>query len=360
MKTMDTRLSAFLRTAILETPPPSEIFENMTEDDWHTLYQLAAHGGVAAAAYDGILRLPSPLMPPRKLRLAWAATVEQIEQKYVHARNVAADLAGRFGEHGIRMLVMKGLSLSQYYPAPSRREFGDIDIYLFGEKEQGDKLLRLWGAKENRSSEKHSSFVWQGLLIENHACFLTMDGSALNRDLNDRLKKTVETDHEFSQAGQPLFPSVDFTVLFFMAHAVNHYVSGHLVWRYFCDWAMILRRLDGKWNMQAYEEALGHAGFRSFADALTALTVNEWDLPSGITPAFERQPELEAQLRKERLLLKTPIDKDMPVLRLVIFKYRRFMANRWKYRLIDGNFRWKIMQSVRYHLRYPQSILWRK
>ncbi|GHT09974.1 hypothetical protein FACS189426_09470 [Bacteroidia bacterium] len=340
--------------------PPCEIFENMTEDDWRTLYQLAVHGGVVAVAYDGILRLPSSWMPPRKLRLAWAATVEHIEQKYAHVWGVAADLAGRFGEHGIRMLAMKGLGLSQYYPTPSHREFGDIDIYLFGEKEQGDKLLKLWGAKKNPSSDKHSSFVWQGLMIENHACFLAMNGSALNRDLNDRLKKTVEADHGFSRAGQPLFPSVDFTVLFFMAHAVNHFVSGHLVWRYFCDWAMILRRLDGKWDMQGYEEALGHAGFRSFADALTALTANEWDLPSGITPAFERQPVLETQLRNERLLLKTPIDKDMPVLRLVIFKYRRFMARRWKYRLIGGSFRWRIMQSVRYHLRYPQSILWRR
>ncbi|GAB6010199.1 nucleotidyltransferase family protein [Dysgonomonas reticulitermitis] len=360
MNNIDTSLLALLRAAAMGSSPPCEIFDNMTEDDWRTLYQLAVDGGVVAVAYDGMLRLPSSWMPPRKLRLAWAATVEHIEQKYAHAWSVATDLAGRFGEHGIRMLVMKGLGLSQYYPIPSRREFGDIDIYLFGEKEQGDKLFKLWGAKKNLSSDKHSSFTWQGLLIENHDGFMDMDGSALNRDLNVRLKKIVETDHGFTQAGQPLFPSVDFTTLFFMAHAVQHYVTDHIVWRYFCDWAMILRGLDGKWDMQAYEEALGHAGFRSFADAVTAVTVNEWGLPPGITPSFERQPELEARLRKERLLPKTLPGKDMPVLRLIIFKYRRLMARRWKYKLIYGNFRRMIIRSALYHLRYPQSILWKK
>jgi hypothetical protein len=360
MNKTDTSLLALLQAATPDSPLPCEIFADMTEDDWQALYQLAVHGGVVATAYDGLLRLPPLSMPPRKLRFAWAATVEHIGQKYAHTRSVATDLAGRFGEHGIRMLVMKGLGLSQYYPIPSHREFGDIDIYLFGEKEQGDKLLKSWGAKENPSSDKHSSFTWQGVLVENHGSFLNPDGSALNRDLNARLKKIVETNHQSSPAGLPLFPPVDFITLFFMAHAAQHFGTDHLVWRYFCDWAMILRRLGGKWDMQAYAEALGHAGFRSFADAVTAITADEWGLSPEITPSFERQPVLEAQLRKDRLLPKALPRKDMPVLQLIIFKYRRFMARRWKYELIYGNFRRVIIQSVFYHLRNPQSIICRR
>lgn len=360
MKKMDVNLSALLRAATLDSSPPHKLFENMTEDDWLTLYQLAVHGGVVAIVYDGLLKLPPLSMPSRKLLLAWAATVEHIEQKYAHTRSVAEDLAKRFGEYGIRMLVMKGLGLTQYYPIPSHREFGDIDIYLFGEKEQGDKLLKSWGAKEDRSNNKHSSFIWQGVLIENHSSFLNLDGSTLNQNLNTKLKKIVETDHKFSSAGQLLFPSVDFVTLFFMAHAARHFATGHLVWRYFCDWAMILHHFNGRWDMQTYVEDLGHAGFRSFADAMTAVVANEWGLSPEIVPPFEQRPELEEQLRRERLLFEISPNKGLSVFQLIVFKYHRFMVRRRKYKLIYGNSRRIIIQSVLFHLRRPQSILWKK
>lgn len=56
-------------------------------------------------------------------------------------------MAAVFAENGIRLLLLKGLGLSRNYPVPAHRECGDIDIYLFGASDEGDRLLLQMGAQ---------------------------------------------------------------------------------------------------------------------------------------------------------------------------------------------------------------------
>lgn len=96
---------------------------------------------------DGMERLPEELRPPRDIRLRWALTAEEQEKRYRRQQKKAAKMAAAFAENGIRMLVLKGLGLSRDYPVPAHRECGDIDIYLFGASDEGDRLLLQMGAQ---------------------------------------------------------------------------------------------------------------------------------------------------------------------------------------------------------------------
>ena len=140
---IELHLYALLRSTLFETS--NEVFVGRYKESvaWPTIYQLAAEQGVLALAWDGLQSLieqgaqdPSAKgltaeqLPDRKLKLQWAFSVEQIEKRYRKQEARARELAAGFEEQGIRVHVLKGLSISDYYPRPEHRECGDLDCFL--------------------------------------------------------------------------------------------------------------------------------------------------------------------------------------------------------------------------------------
>ena len=152
--------------------------------EWDDIFRMAADQGVCAVIGDGMERLPEELRPPRELRLRWALTAERQEKRYRHQQEKAAKMAAAFAENGIRLLLLKGLGLSRDYPVPAHRECGDIDIYLFGASDEGDRLLLQMGAQPYFDVPKHSSHTWDGILIENHRTILNVRRNRNERELN--------------------------------------------------------------------------------------------------------------------------------------------------------------------------------
>lgn len=107
---------------------------------WNELYRLASLQGILAIVWDGLQKLPPELQPPRELRLRWAYNVEQIERRYENQRRAASRLAELFAAEGIRTVVLKGLAVGALYPVPAHRPCGDLDCFLCGDYERGNRL----------------------------------------------------------------------------------------------------------------------------------------------------------------------------------------------------------------------------
>ena len=146
----------------------------VTPGSWERIYRMAADHGLSAVVWDGICRLPAAQQPPRETRIRWALSAEKLEERYRHQQQTASKLAARFSEEGLRMLLLKGLGLSRDYPLPEHRECGDIDIYLYGQSDKGDRVLHEIGAHLYFDVPKHSEYVWDGVLIENHRTILNV------------------------------------------------------------------------------------------------------------------------------------------------------------------------------------------
>lgn len=84
-----------------------------------------------ALAWDGIQTLPACLQPPKALKLNWAMAVENYEKRYRRYCHTIAELSAFYKIHGITTVQLKGVGLSTYYPIPSHREGGDIDIFTY-------------------------------------------------------------------------------------------------------------------------------------------------------------------------------------------------------------------------------------
>ena len=109
--------------------------------DWPALLAMAWRQGVSALVLDGLERLAENQRPPKPLLLQWIGRVAMMEQLYAKHEQCIASLADFYACHGIRMLLLKGVGCSWCWPRPQHRPVGDVDVYLFGQKEEADQLV---------------------------------------------------------------------------------------------------------------------------------------------------------------------------------------------------------------------------
>ncbi len=353
-------LLALLKLALWNTLPDKALLDKADEAIWKKVFQFSVDQGVIAVAFDGIMLLPAELQPPRSIKLPWAINVESLERRYDRQLAVANELSGIFSKNNIKMLLFKGVGLSEYYPVPKHREFGDIDIYLFEKHEEGNQLLVQYGARKDENNlfklDKHSTLHYKGFSVENHKHFLFDEFPQLKM-LEDRLLQTLEST--VSPIGKILFPPPDFNVLFLMCHTLGHFIQTPLTLRSFCDWSLFLKASQGKIDFAVYRQLMADSGLLTLADAFTALTIKYIGLDPELTPSLESNPIIENKMMRELLnplsFLKT---EKMSALKVISYKTKALKARRWKYELFYPKHFWKsVLKSIIFHIQHPQVIM---
>ena len=242
-------LFALLRAGVRSGDTPD--IGGLTDDRWRELYTAASSQGVSALVWDGIRRLPPESQPSRELRLRWAYNVERIERRYGQQRRRAAELAAAYAEAGIRTVVLKGLAVSRLYPVPEHRPCGDLDCFLCGDYERGNRVAEQVGAEVKRDFYKHSHIVFRGLTVENHRFCTAVRGSRRAKRFERHLQRLLaEGPLSCIPETALLVPPPDFNALFLVKHALSHFLTEGISLRHLCDWAVFIDRrrrgrLDG-------------------------------------------------------------------------------------------------------------------
>jgi len=354
-------LFALLKLALWNKVPDQALFENSDEALWNNVYHLSSIHGLGAIALDGIRLLPKELQPPRSVKLRWMIHVNSTESKYEQTLTVANEIAGLLAENNIQILIFKGLGLAQFYPVPAHRSFGDIDCYLFGKQEEGDRILVKAGAVEDHNTEKHNALLYKGILIENHRYFLTEDNRYYNLPvLEDQLMKTIANGNFLNNplVNKALFPPPGFDILFILCHTYGHYIMDGLFLRHLCDWAVFLKANKGKIDFEAYRQIIARSNLTKFSDAFTALTVKYLDLEPELAPPYGSDPEYENRILQESF---DPSIRDnfnrLSFLQIVKLKINRLKSRKWKYEEATGmNYYKAIIHSIYFHIVHPKSI----
>lgn len=206
-------LFELLSSAIVDRPPCISAFCDI---DWDELRKLAALHGILAVVWDAICRLPQEQQPNKFQKISWELSAQEIWGRYAHQKNVLKEMVVTCDLNNIRLLLLKGIGISELYPQPHSRPSGDLDIYLFEDYEKGNCLF---ASAEYAETNLHIGFDVKGVHVENHKTFLTRDTTNANR-INRYLLKTLDSIYCMPDGYYVLAPVQN--LVYLMMHTFAH------------------------------------------------------------------------------------------------------------------------------------------
>lgn len=359
----ESMLFALLRMALWGSPADHSLFAAADEADWESCMCLAVRQGVQTVAFDGMVALPLGLQPPRLLKLTWATNTAAIEQRHARYLHTASRLVQFYEAHGIRVMLMKGLGLAEDYPIPAHRESGDLDIWLFGQYAEGNRLMTQQDICVDLHSPKHACFFFGGVPVENHRTFLNVTQYQIDRNLEKVLHRSLAEGRcsslSLPEEASVLLPPPLFSAVFLARHLCVHFVSG-IVLRHLCDWARFLSVHRGEFDTEEWTAAFREVGLLPVVQAFTRLAVEYLGLSREDVSFLPLQPSAwEEPLLDDILHPSFPLLPEQRTLcSVVAFKWRRLLATRWKYTLVHREaFGRKLAASVLRNVLHPYHIM---
>lgn len=176
--------------------------------------------------------------------------------------------------------VLKGTSVSCFYPHPELRTPGDIDI-LTGEKgiEQAREYLTAAGFAFDHETEMHQAFYGLGALVEIHRTASVFPELPKGEYAAAFMGGALEHLHE-EKLGDIAFPCLNFPyqMISLLAHIERHMRSAGIGLRQICDWTV---------TIHAHREDLGEeelslleqCGLLHFAKIVTGMCEKYLGLP---------------------------------------------------------------------------------
>ncbi|MFR9263941.1 MAG: nucleotidyltransferase family protein [Bacteroides cellulosilyticus] len=233
-----------VRSGLWNTPVDPTPFSSMNSADWEEIYQLARTQALLAITFDGVLSLPAELRPPRPLYLQWAAKVVQIEQSNLRLNEELPEVFMPYREAGLHPILLKGQGIATHYINPLHRQCGDIDVYIGkeGQPIANNILLRHGAEAEGEASDKHASYSFHGVHIENHRIILRINNPAGNRYFQRLIQEWYPQHAETREIHEyPVsLPPVTFNALYIFMHAFVHFLNSGIGLRQVCDWTRLL------------------------------------------------------------------------------------------------------------------------
>lgn len=345
----------------LQTQRSAEMPMVVSDKQWQKIYDLSFQQGTGALIWDALQLLHAEENLPLPLRMQWAYNVEQIEHCYLKQEKVLTEITNFYASHTIPLMLLKGYGLSLYYPRPEHRPCGDIDIWLFGRQKEADELLyRKRGIRIDEDKHHHTVFLFDGVLVENHYDFLNIHAHASNRDIEQLLRKYAEISGETIQLGTVsiYLPSPRFNALFLLRHAAAHFAAEAIGVRHVVDWAMFIQHNANAIDWPELYAIACRMNMHRFLDCMNAISIDNLGLDAALIPSFKRDIKLEERVLDD--ILHSEFSEKFPdkgFLRIIRFKFRRWMANRWKHRIVyrEGVAE-AFLRQVYSHLLKPKSI----
>lgn len=338
----------------------NESFNRMSADDWGGVHELALRQGVSAIVFDAVTE--AGIAIPRPIKMRFISAVANIENEYAAKLKTAARLAEIYRQNGIRMMILKGLGLSQLYPRPNHRPCCDIDIYLFGKQHEADEILRKkYNIQIDEDKHHHTVFYIGKTMIENHYDFMESHSRRSKSELERRLKSIAETESpiKIEIGGQDAYiPSPNLNALFLTLHSGAHFAAGNISIRHLIDWALFIDRFGEEVEWEKVYALADEFGFRRYIDCLNTMCFNYLGLAKKpfITCSQEKDT-VEKSWADTLKYGKESIPDNF--IKGWIYRIDRRFANAWKQRMVyrDGMLS-SFLLSAATHVIKPKY--WRK
>lgn len=342
MTMMEIDLAYSLLKSALDGTVPE--MEPMEVRQWWSLFRVLQQNHVTALASEALARMEQK--PPREVYIPWLSERQKAENWYRHQCSVQEEILNLMKRNGYETLVLKGTHLAQYYPHPELREFGDLDLYFYDMHDEADELAeRRLHVTVSNEAHHHSKYNYRGVTVESHYDFINSHTPRSNRRYEAKLKE--------------LSPSPTFEVLFLLRHMAGHFFASRLTLRDVVDWHLLTAAVKEKVDWKLVAHIVEKSGMAKFTAVLNDIASRRLGsavpLESQCDRMLANRVEHEIVYGNEVLIG----DNEYDGLGRLVWKIRRYRANRWKQPLVyshDSRLG-LFFSSLASHAMKPHSIM---
>jgi len=322
--------------------------------DWASVINLAAEQGVLGLCFQALELLPADQRPDMDNLMDWLGQTEFAKTVYEEHRKAIVELSKLFASHGLRMMVLKGIGLSLNYPVHELRPCGDIDIFLFKEVSNGcndsevscsvlgDEIIEHVGIEVNKGGYHHSTFIYNGITVENHRTLMDQDNhksnvrmEAIFQDMLKDPQPRVEVD-----GAKVYYPSATLNAVYLLRHAGEHFATNEITMRHVLDLGFFFQKHAEEIDWTKALESIEAEGMKPFYDVMATICTLRLVFNGSGFKRFQEVPELADKVLADIFAEKDTLPMDargihgMDKIKYGIQKSKRFLKNRWKYKMV--------------------------
>lgn len=322
-------------------------FDFTNDIKWTEVFTLAEKHGVLPLAFDGLERLikenvGSNNLISKEYKLHLLGYVLNLEKLYERQKNVLCNLAHFYNKHNIRTLVLKGYGISLYYPIPSHRTCGDIDVYLYGDIDKSDGILEKAGVKIYRDNSHHSIFKIDGMMIENHRSLFDVEIHKSNLRFEKIFQELLQQPQDYIEiGGQTLFrPCATLNAIHLIRHTGGDFVFGKIMLRQIVDICVFFSSRP-KIEWQYVLHVLKNEGMMPFYNAIATICVEYFNITPDCFVGYTSNVDIANKVLNEifsdtHIIVENPPSIKAPKA-FVSYCYNKsilLLRNKWKYKIV--------------------------
>lgn len=238
-----------------------ELVSTISLEEWDEIAEIAAKQCVMGLLYSAIELLPKGQRPPNNILLAIHERVEEIEERNRYMNKLTYAASKRFEVDGFPNCVLKGQGIATLYPNPLRRESGDIDIWVKGERKEIVEYVQKIGNGEKPNYHHIGFSLKDGTPVEAHFT----PSLSFNPIINLRLQRWFKEQQDsqlntyMDLVGTPKtipVPTLEFNAVFILHHLFKHLAYEGIVLRQIIDYFYVLCNINNQSKEPHYSEEM--------------------------------------------------------------------------------------------------------
>ena len=277
------KILALLRNELWQEPLPADL----TLDDFSEAVQLSKEQLVSALVANAVIRNQLPIGDDMTMRVC---AIQEMHQKKNEAMDEEVSLFSEFlNKRNLKYVIMKGQTLSVYYPNPRMRSYGDIDFYCPPESYQHTQQVieeKLGITMIHDRSEIHDNFKIEGFDFEMHSALTRLSYPHHQRQwemlVAEELNQHIPVMMLHGRKVSILPPTLN--AVFIFSHLMEHFVEKVLTLKQLCDWAMVLYACRDEIDRERLEQYLERIGLKKAFRAMGAWLIQRLGFPQEVFP----------------------------------------------------------------------------
>ena len=257
--------------------------DSTREIDWKKMMTWAESQAIVGIIYSGINDVrnqredgKSKLQIPFDTLMKWIGYGQQIEAQNRLLNKRCVEITDKMKAFGLGCCVLKGQANAQMYTHPLSRTSGDIDLLVFGDRQEVTRMVR------EKNSNVHENYihidypVFKDVAVELHFWPSYANNPIYNKRIQKWYRKMLDggrlmVETELPEGvGRIPVASIEFNIIYQLMHMMHHFFDEGIGLRQMIDYYFLLkaRNNDVRCKREDVRDTLKYLNLYNFAGAV--------------------------------------------------------------------------------------------